>query len=113
MPNVCVGGRCDGDGGFGCGAAPESFAVPEGTLLTYNAKLNRLYVHLLEYPLKHLPVAFADKIKYAQFLHDASEIRIEQPRTVGGTIRTDVSASLVLPVIRPKQEIPVIELMLR
>lgn len=98
---------------YGCGAAPESFVAPEGTLLTYNAKRNRLYIHLLEYPLKHLPIAFADKIAYAQFLHDASELKIEQPKTVGGTVRKDVLPSVALPILKPNVEVPVIELLLK
>lgn len=98
---------------YGCTAAPEGFAAPEGTKLTYNPKTNCLYIHLLEYPVKVLPIFFSDKVEYAQFLHDGSEVKIQQPRTVGGSIRKDMPASLMLPVVKPDVEIPVIELFLK
>ncbi len=61
--------------------APESFQVPDHSLLTYNPKTNRLYIHLLDYPLQNFTLkGYKGKIKYAQFLHDASEIRITTPR---------------------------------
>jgi alpha-L-fucosidase len=50
----------------------------------------------------------ADKVKYMQFLHDASEIRY---RAAGGENPGDVIASL--PVIQPPVEIPVIEVLLK
>jgi alpha-L-fucosidase len=52
---------------------------------------------------------YQGKVKYAQFLHDASELRISSPRRdVGG--QGDISLSL--PVNKPNVEIPVIELIL-
>ena len=60
----------------GCTQAPDDFIAPDNTLLTYNPKTNRLYIHLLDYPLKNFLLrGYADKVKYTQFLHDASEIR--------------------------------------
>ena len=47
-------------------------------LLTYNPKTNRLYVHLLAWPMGELVLpGYADKVKYAQLLHDASEAEDE------------------------------------
>jgi alpha-L-fucosidase len=57
---------------------------------------------------------YAGKIKYAQFLHDASEIRITARYGHGmkeGENPTDINLSL--PVTKPNIEIPVIELILK
>ena len=45
-------------------------------VLTYDPKRNRLFVHLLTSPYRHLPLDFADKVAYAQFLHDGSEVKL-------------------------------------
>jgi len=99
---------------YGCTEAPESFHVPDHSLLTYNPTTNRLYIHLLDYPLQNFTLkGYKGKIKYAQFLHDASEIRISAPR--GHWARNELSENdinLSLPVNKPPVEIPVIELML-
>jgi len=91
---------------YGCTEAPAEFKAPANTLLTYNPVSKRLYVHLLAYPLNRITLpGIAGKIRYVQFLHDASEIRYN---TVQGT--NDVS--LQLPVLKPPVEIPVIEVIL-
>jgi len=100
---------------YGCTQAPEEFKAPDNSLLTYNPKTNRLYIHLLDYPLQNLSLqGYSGKIKYAQFLHDASEIKITD-RTEYGTQegKTDGVINLSLPVIKPNVEIPVIELILK
>jgi alpha-L-fucosidase len=54
------------------------------------------------------------KIEYAQFLHDASEIQITAPR--GHWLRQQLAeedVNLLLPVVKPDVEIPVIEVFLR
>ena len=81
--------------------------------MTYNPKTNMLYLHILEWPVQVLPITFADKVAYAQFLHDASEVRIRQPLEVSGEVRKDVPASLMLPVKKPNVEIPVVEFMMK
>ncbi len=96
---------------YGCTQAPDEFQAPANSLLTYNPKTNRLYIHLLDYPLQNLTLpGYAGKVKYAQFLHDASEIKFSQP-TSEGAPSNDLNLSL--PVIKPNVEIPVIELMLK
>ena len=100
---------------YGCTQAPEEFTVPENTILTYNPETNRLYIHLLDYPLQNfLLEGYKDKIKYAQFLHDASEIKISQPH--GYWIKQETNpndVNLSLPVNKPNVEIPVIEIFLK
>ena len=85
---------------YHCTAAPEGFQTPERTLLTYNPETRRLYIHLIDYPLGRLSVSFADRIEYAQFLHDGSELKIED-------------SFIYTPVVKPETEIPVIEVFLK
>lgn len=100
---------------YGCTEAPKEFTVPDNTLLTYNAETNRLYIHLLDYPLQNFLLrGYGDKIKYAQFLHDASEIQIGKPRGHWIKQETDENdINLILPVNKPNTEIPVIEVFLK
>jgi len=100
---------------YGCTEAPEGFTAPEQSLLTYNPETNRLYVHLLNYPLQRYTMkGFGGKVKYAQFLHDASEIQFGEPRhnVTYQESRAEEDIILLLPVVKPNVEIPVIELIL-
>jgi len=101
---------------YGCTEAPNEFKAPENTLLTYNPKTNRLYIHILEWPMEtmFLP-GYAGKVKYAQFLHDGSEIFLKPKRKTILMDEEAVENELVaeLPVIKPQVEIPVIELFLK
>ncbi|MBR1575799.1 MAG: alpha-L-fucosidase [Bacteroidales bacterium] len=85
---------------YGCTAAPADFEAPERTLLTYNPEARRLYIHLIDYPLARLSVSFTDRIEYAQFLHDGSEIRFDEKY-------------IYTPVQKPDTEVPVIEVFLK
>jgi len=100
---------------YGCTQAPDGFVAPPNTLLTYNPETNRLYVHLLDYPLQNfLMPGMGDKVKYAQFLHDASEIKIGKPYGHWVSQETkENDINLLLPVNKPNVEIPVIELFLK
>lgn len=88
-----------------CSFAPETFQAPLNDKLTYNATSKRLYVHLYDYPssgILTLP-GYKGKIKYAQFLHDNSELKIKEE---GNDIL------LTVPEKKPGYEIPVVELTL-
>jgi alpha-L-fucosidase len=94
---------------YECTEAPSEFTAPENTLLTYNPVTKRLYVHLLAYPMGSMTLAnMADKVRYVQFLHDASEIRF---RTGRDEAKNDVIVTL--PVQKPQSEIPVLEVYLK
>ena len=92
-----------------CTEAPAGFVAPANSLLTYNPVTRRLYIHLLAYPMRRVTLKnAADKVKYVQFLHDASEIRF----TVGrDDAKNDIT--LQLPILKPSVEIPVLEIYLK
>jgi alpha-L-fucosidase len=99
---------------YGCTQAPDELKKPDNCLLTYNPETNRLYVHVLEWPFKKLHLdGYKGKVKYAQLLHDASEIQFQQN---GGAWMDDQSGNntltLLLPVKEPGTAVPVIELFL-
>jgi alpha-L-fucosidase len=102
---------------YSCTEAPADFSTPQNCLLTYNPKTNRLYVHVLTWPMKHLHLdGFSGKVKYAQLLNDASEIKFSNRK--GAWMASEDSAekatlSLQLPIVKPNVEIPVIELFLK
>ena len=99
---------------YGCTVAPEGLVAPNGTAITYNPKTNRAYIHLYDYPMGYLPVEWLDRIEYAQFLHDGSEISLRQPpKAHSQTGDTHQIGGLVLPMKKPAVEIPVVELWLK
>ena len=100
---------------YGCTEAPEEFKAPANTILTYNPETRRLYIHLLTYPMGRLPVSFGDRIRYAQFLHDASEIKFDRmPEWQKSSCPVGADDGfLVIPAPRPEIMIPVIEVMLK
>ena len=100
---------------YGCTEAPAGFVPPTGTALTYNPETKRLYVHLYDYPMEWLPLRFWDRVEYAQFLHDGSELAVRPPRKHSaqmGEQRNDLGG-LILPVVKPDIEVPVVELWLK
>jgi alpha-L-fucosidase len=94
---------------YNCTYAPDTYKIPENDKLTYNAKTKRLYVHLYDYPAGGtitLP-GYANKIKYAAFLNDASELLYKpSPTNLEDLV-------LTVPAKKPNFEIPVVELTLQ
>jgi len=94
---------------YGCTEAPSAYIPPANTIFTYNPKTKRLYVHLLAYPMGMLTLKnMTGKVKYIQFLHDASEIKY---RPGNGINNNDLN--LQLPVQKPPVEIVVLEIILK
>ena len=88
--------------------------APTGTAITYNPKTNRAYIHLYDYPMGMLPVEWIDRIEYAQFLHDGSEIFLRQPPKVHSqTGDTHQLGGLILPMLKPNVDVPVVEVFLK
>lgn len=108
--------KCNARSIYCCTQAPDTFEVPDNSLLTYNPSTNRLYIHLLDYPLQNFTLkGMKGKIKYVQFLHDASEIKVSVPKgyiTIKQELAEEDDVNLILPVIKPPIEIPVIEIIL-
>lgn len=101
---------------YECTQAPDEYKAPANTLLTYNPKTKRLYIHLLDWPMDQIALqGFAGKIKYAQFLHDASEIKMSSKKATTWMDETAKEGSVILqvPITKPNVEIPVIELMMK
>lgn len=107
--------RLHGRAIYGCTAS--DFTAPTDCRYTQNG--NRLYVHIFAWPYKHLHLAgLAGKVKYAQLLNDASQIKLieldpnKQPHSMdikgeAGTLTLD------LPIIKPDVTVPVVELFLK
>jgi alpha-L-fucosidase len=100
---------------YSCGAAPSEWPAPQDCRYTHNAASKRLYVHLFSWPFKHLHLSgLKGRVRYAQFLHDGSEVKSLTPQ---GKSNTSVSGDddalvLVLPTRKPPVAIPVIEMIL-
>lgn len=98
------------------GAGRSGFTAPDGCRFTQRG--DRLYLHIYNWPFRHIHIAgLAGKVKYAQFLHDASELHWLEP-TSGpqSTIEVPVAQgtlTLELPVKKPDVVVPVVELMLK
>jgi alpha-L-fucosidase len=92
---------------YGCTQAPAEYKAPDNTLLTYNPVTKKLYVHLMKYDQTPLTLpGYKGKVKYAQFLHDQSEIKY----TPAEGNSTDLVIKLPQ---KPTISIPVIELILQ
>lgn len=99
------------------GAGPSKFPAPSGTVLTQNG--DRLYLHLLTWPFGHIHLHdLADRVAFARFLHDGSEVRtsrIDPDQQAWNTEPGGQPAGTLtvhLPTLRPDVAIPVIELLL-
>jgi len=98
------------------GAGPSELPVPAGC--RYTQRGNRLYLHVYNWPYRHIHIeGLADRIAYAQFLHDASEVRwLSQTKEVDSNIGVMVPEGMItleLPVRRPDVTVPVIEIVLK
>ncbi|MBB4278534.1 alpha-L-fucosidase [Rhizobium mongolense] len=98
------------------GAGPSGYPAPFGC--RYTQRGNRLYLHVCNWPYRHIHIdGIADKIAYAQFLHDASEVRwLSHIKEVDSNVGVTVPEGMItleLPVRRPEVTVPVIEIVLK
>ena len=103
---------------YGCTMAEPEFTAPADCRLTQSADGSRLYVHLFAYPFAHLKLkGLAGRVKYAQFLHDASELMFTEGKmdhfSAKDLERADDTLVLYLPPVKPDCLVPVIELYLK
>ncbi len=102
---------------YACGEAPSWIQKPEDCRLTYNAEKNTLYVHIFNWPpTGELYIdGLKGKVKYAQLLHDGSEIKTGS-RALWQTkweSSGNETLDLRLPILHPNTEVPVIEIFLK
>jgi alpha-L-fucosidase len=101
---------------YGATQAPEGFKAPANSLLTYNPRTKKLYVHLLAWPMGDLVLeGYGDRVAYAQLLHDASEVKMSARKDTTWIREEGRSGDLVLklPMVKPAVEIPVVELTIK
>ena len=102
---------------YGCTEATDEFKKSDKCIFTYNPKTRRIYAHVLEWPItgKLYLDGFAGKVKYAQLLNDASEIRFAKPGRWESSIEKESGKTLILrlPINKPDVTVPVIELFLK
>ena len=96
---------------YGCTMAEPELKAPQGCCYTQSADEKRLYVHLLEYPFRDLVLPnLYGKIEYIQFLHDGSELLLDE---TGERKENDKSVTITLPVVKPDVIVPVVEIFLK
>ncbi|OIV38043.1 alpha-L-fucosidase [Mangrovactinospora gilvigrisea] len=99
--------------------AGEAAGLTAPTGCRYTRRGNRLYLHLMDWPMRHVHLeGLAGKVAYAQFLHDASEVKMLEPAPEWETNVSihgipSSSQTLELPIQRPDVAVPVIELFLK
>jgi len=102
---------------YNCTMAEPEFKAPRGTRLTQSEDGKRLYIHLIEYPYAFLEFeGLADKIDYAQFLHDGSEILYtidEVGHFSEGRTSKKGLVAFRIPQHIPEMIVPVIEVFLK
>ena len=102
---------------YGCTQAEPEFKAPRGTRLTQSVDGKRLYIHLMEYPYAFLEFeGLGDKIDYAQFLHDGSEILYSVGSVDHFSEARSEKEGLVafkIPAVQPNTLVPVIEVFLK
>jgi alpha-L-fucosidase len=97
------------------GATQSEFEAPPDC--RYTQKGNRLYLHLLAWPFKHVHLpGMKGRVDYAQLLNDGSEVLFlkNPPQATHTAAQTgDDALTLVLPVQKPDVAVPVIEMILK
>jgi len=99
-------------------AGPSRFSPPPDC--RYTQRGDRLYLHLFAWPFETVHLSgLAGKVRYAQFLHDGSEVQQEvsdpnqQAYATSPEAGPPGSLTLRLPVRQPAVEVPVIEIFLK
>ena len=99
------------------GAGPSELTAPVDCRFTQRG--NRLYLHVFSWPMVHVHLdGLAGKLAYAQFLHDASEVRFSESDPHAQAQNTTLPGAegtvlLQLPIQKPNVLVPVIELFLK
>ncbi|WP_408006973.1 alpha-L-fucosidase [Pseudalkalibacillus sp. A8] len=98
------------------GAGSSSFECPQDCRLTQKGE--KVFIHIFSWPFRTIHLKnFSQKVKYARFLHDYSEIPVKTFEE-SDVFHHDIpvignnETVLELPVIKPDHVVPVIELSL-
>ena len=96
-------------------SASECVAPPD---CRFTQRGDRLYLHIFSWPMGALYLEnMVGRVAYAQFLHDGSEVHMQDGTLVGHQVKDDPAGAntltLLLPVQRPNVLVPVIELFLK
>ena len=98
------------------GAGPGEWPAPADC--RYTQRGDRLYLHVFSWPYRHVHLrGLSGRVRHAQFLHDASEIRFVEHTGRRADSPVDVAeeagtVTLELPVQKPDAAVPVVELFL-
>jgi alpha-L-fucosidase len=99
------------------GAGATSLVAPPDA--RYTRRGDRLYLHLMSWPYAHVHLpGLAGKVRHVQFLHDGAEVRTAVFRPGAAAVHTkqggqpEGTLTLKLPVARPGDAVPVIEIFL-
>ncbi len=98
------------------GCTASEFTPPPDCRYTQNG--DRLYLHLFAWPFRHVHLpGLAGKVRYAQLLSDASEIKMQVIPPDADAWNTNMAGqagalTLELPVQKPDVAVPVVELSL-
>lgn len=108
--------RANGRSIYGCTQTPDDVAaaLPPGMLSTWNPATSRLYLHLPTWPTQPLRLAgLADRVTYAQLLHDASEVARHRGRAGLGDFTGPNDLYLGVPGLEPNVTLPVVEVFVK
>jgi len=103
---------------YGCTMAEPDIlpSLPQDCRYTQSEDGKRLYLYVYTWPFEYLLLpGMAGKVKYAQLLHDGSEVRIEEGKLNHFGVGLPEGEGLLvvrLPIIKPDVIVPVIELFL-
>lgn len=99
------------------GAGATSLTAPPDA--RYTRRGDRLYLHLMSWPYAHVHLpGLAGKVRHVQFLHDGAEVRTAVFAPGAAAVHTkqggqpEGTLTLKLPVARPADTVPVIEIFL-
>jgi len=102
---------------YGCTMAEPEFVAPTDCRFTQSMDGRRLYLHLFAYPFAHIQLkGLAGKVKYAQFLGDASELHFTEGKVNHFSEGASQSSDLLvieIPPVKPRAIVPVIEIFLK
>jgi len=104
---------------YGCTMAEPDIlpSLPQDCRYTQSQDGKRLYLHLFAWPFGHILLpGMAGRVKYAQMLHDGSEVRLNEGglhHFGAGLPKGDDLLVMRLPVVKPDTLVPVIEIFLK